>query len=269
MSGATDDDRAGYGPVALYIGSGEVTFRNVAFKDLLPKYEPKEQLSSRFHMQRLNEFYYAWCAAVADINRDGDPDVGGRPFYYTRARLHHAREIYRSAQASTIPPPSTPPRHGELRRRLHRRRLARRADADLGRADVPLCESARANRAAGTSTRWCPRSRPRSSLLKDMDGDGKPEFVYGGRSAACLCQAGPGQSDRAVDRASRSPSRSHRATSTAWAWAISTATAALDMLGAYGWWEQPPAGSKRAVDVPSAGLRPRTRPRRAARDGGL
>src|SRR5882757_8817074 len=43
-TGATGDNREGFGPVALYVGpSSEVKFKDVAFKDLMPKSEPKEQ----------------------------------------------------------------------------------------------------------------------------------------------------------------------------------------------------------------------------------
>src|SRR5262249_44205313 len=83
LGGATQDKREGYGPVALFVGgTGEVTFKNVAFKDLMPKFEPKEQVASRFRMQRISDFYYAWCAAAADINHDGVMDVTAGPLYY-------------------------------------------------------------------------------------------------------------------------------------------------------------------------------------------
>ena len=41
--------------------------------------------------------------------------------------------------------------------------------------------------------------------------------------------------------------RDHGAPGTASAWAISTATAGMDILNAYGWWEQPPAGSEQEL----------------------
>jgi hypothetical protein len=33
-------------------------------------------------MQRISDFYYGWCAVVADIDRDGVMDVVAGPFYY-------------------------------------------------------------------------------------------------------------------------------------------------------------------------------------------
>src|SRR6185503_9709475 len=70
--GATSDQMMGFGPLALYAGgSGEVRFKEVSYKDLNSRVEPKEQTSANFQVQRISDFYYAWCAAAADINRDG------------------------------------------------------------------------------------------------------------------------------------------------------------------------------------------------------
>src|SRR5207302_8555295 len=67
-NGQADDDLAAYGPIALYVGgAGEVRFKQVELKDLGRRFQPDEQVSSRFRMQRINDFYYAWSAAAADI----------------------------------------------------------------------------------------------------------------------------------------------------------------------------------------------------------
>ena len=45
----------GFGPIALYAGgSGEVRFKDVSYKDLNSKTEPKETVSRNFEMQRLS-----------------------------------------------------------------------------------------------------------------------------------------------------------------------------------------------------------------------
>jgi hypothetical protein len=73
---------------------GEVHFKDIAYKDLNRRLAPKEQVSSRFRAQRLDEFYRSWSAAVADVNRDGIPDVVAGPLYYLGPDYTEAREIY-------------------------------------------------------------------------------------------------------------------------------------------------------------------------------
>ena len=68
VTATTDDQMMGFGPIALYAGgSGEVRFRDIGYKDLNPKFEPKEEVSPHFRMQRISDFYYGWCAAAGDI----------------------------------------------------------------------------------------------------------------------------------------------------------------------------------------------------------
>ncbi len=95
MTAAAEESSGQFGPIALYIGgTGEVRLKNVVWNDLLVKTSAPEQLSSHFSIRRLNEFYYSWSAAVADINRDGKPDVIAGPYYYTGPDFTEAHEIY-------------------------------------------------------------------------------------------------------------------------------------------------------------------------------
>ena len=53
--------------------------------------------SSRFRMQRLDDFYYAWGAGAGDFNRDGVLDVVAGPVLLPRSRLHDApRDLHRA-----------------------------------------------------------------------------------------------------------------------------------------------------------------------------
>jgi len=84
-----------YGPMALYVGPGsEVSFKNVAWKNLAIKSRPDEVVGEGFRMQRLNEFFYGWSAAAADFNHDGNIDIVSGPFIYYGPSFRDSTEIY-------------------------------------------------------------------------------------------------------------------------------------------------------------------------------
>ncbi|HEY2012286.1 MAG TPA: FG-GAP-like repeat-containing protein [Bryobacteraceae bacterium] len=239
MGGATDDDRAGYGPIALYAGgTGEVRFRNLAFKDLMPKVEPKEQVSSRFRMQRISDFYYAWCAAAADINHDGIMDVVAGPFYYLGPDYTVRRE-FTSAQTYN---PSNEYASGMVN-------FAYDFTGD-GWPDILMTASRPIwmyVNPRGESRRWnkylvAPKITTEIVLLKDMDGDGKPELLYGGDGIMAYAKPDPANPTAAwtvhqiSDRAN--PPNIHGLGA-----GDINGDGRMDALGPAGWWEQPPAGS--------------------------
>jgi len=238
MGGATDDDRMGYGPIALYIGSGEVEFRNLAFKDLMPKYEPKEQVASRFRMQRISDFYYAWCAAVADINHDGVPDVVAGPFYYLGPDYTERRE-FTSAEAYN---PSNQYASGMVN-------FAYDFTGD-GWPDVLMTASRPMwlyVNPRGESRRWnkylvVPKVTTEIVLLKDMDGDGKPEFVYGGDGIYAYAKPDPAN-PTAPWIVHPVSDKSHPPNIHGLGVGDINGDGRVDLLGPDGWFEQPPAGS--------------------------
>ena len=95
-----------FGPFALFAGgTGEVRFKDVSYKDLQPRVARPEQVSTRFRMQALNEFYYSWGPAVADFNRDGTPDIVAGPYYYLGP--DYTRHERSTSAARSIPARST------------------------------------------------------------------------------------------------------------------------------------------------------------------
>lgn len=91
-----EDVTFGFGPIALYVGSGTVEFDDVSTKNLLRHDTAPEMSSDRFRVQRLNPFTHAWGADVGDVNNDGVLDVVSGPFYYLGPDYRTRHEIYPS-----------------------------------------------------------------------------------------------------------------------------------------------------------------------------
>jgi hypothetical protein len=94
-SGRVDDQIARYGRVGLYVGgTAAVRYRAIETKDLGRRVFSGEQVGAAFRLQRLNDFYDAWSATAADVNRDGALDVVAGPRYFLGPDYRVSREIY-------------------------------------------------------------------------------------------------------------------------------------------------------------------------------
>ena len=134
-----------------------------------------EQVSRRFRMQALNEFYYSWGPAVADFNHDGTPDIVAGPYYYLGPD-------YTVAKRSTW-------RNDRPEHRSYFNGLQFTYDftgdgwpdvfnVALHAADRALREPERRIAPLGRATPSPTASRSEFTLLKDVDGDGKLEFLF-------------------------------------------------------------------------------------------
>ena len=240
-SGVAGDDVATYGPVALYVGgSGEVRFKQVEIKDLGRRVQPKEQLSNRFRMQRINDFYYAWSATAADFNRDGIMDVAAGPFYYLGPDYDVSREIYPS-QTSNVGKEYTPAAVN----------FAYDYTGD-GWPDIVVSDGRPMVlyvNPKGELRRWdrynvLPTASAEIAIFKDIDGDGKPDAVFSGRGGT-ICWAAP---DTAKPT---EPWIIHQVSEQSYGTAGQHGIGAgdingdgrTDIVSVFGWWEQPPKGA--------------------------
>jgi Domain of Unknown Function (DUF1080)/FG-GAP-like repeat len=174
---ATLDKGAGFGPIALYVGgTGEVHFRDISYKDIAYKKEPAEYVSPNYRAQRISDYSYAWSASVADINHDGIPDVVAGPFYYLGPDYTVRHEIYRSQTFS----PGT-----EFALDMVNFAYDFSGDGWPDVLSTDLRPISLYVNPKGESRRWngylvVPQVTSEIVLFKDIDGDGKPEVVYGG-----------------------------------------------------------------------------------------
>ncbi|HXJ41624.1 MAG TPA: FG-GAP-like repeat-containing protein, partial [Bryobacteraceae bacterium] len=243
IQGGPADD-LNFGVVALYAGgSAEVHYKDVAWKDMGVRVIPPEQVSSRFRMQRLNEFYYSWGAVAADINHDGIPDLVAGPYYYLGPDYTVSREIY---LASTINPST-----GYAFNCMFNFTMDVNGD---GWPDV--IESADGRPAnlyinpAGEPRRWkkyeiIPKVQSEIAILRDVDGDGVSDFIYAANNHLSIARPDPSDPTKPwlVQNISELGPVGGVSTHGLGVGDIN-GDGKLDIVQAYGWWEQPATGAK-------------------------
>ena len=243
VAGGRAEEAAGrLGPVALYVGgTGEVRFKQVEEKDLGKHVLTSEKVGSRFRMQRINDFYYGWSAAGADINHDGVMDVAAGPFVYLGPDYQTSREIY-LGQPVNVAKEYTPAMVN----------FSFDYTGD-GWPDVLVTESRPIVlyvNPRGEKRRWdrfvvIPQASSEVDVFKDVDGDGKPELLltHGRDPDRVLGYAKPDPAD---------PTKPwvFHAVSTKGSWGGHGMGAAdingdgrVDILCGAGWFQQPAAGA--------------------------
>jgi hypothetical protein len=237
--GVAEEEYGRVGPIALHAGgTGEVRFKDVSYKDLQPRVALTEEVSRRFRRQALNEFYYSWGPDVADVNRDGVPDIVAGPYYYLGPDYNVAREIYMAAtiDAST--------------RYFNGVQFAHDFTGD-GWPDVINALFTQPTvmyvNPRGESRRWemvtvTDRITSELALLKDVNGDGKLDYLYKDAGNQFV-YANP-------DPANPTGTWVTHAISAPGPWANHgmgvgdvDGDGRLDFVNAYGWWAGPPKGS--------------------------
>jgi hypothetical protein len=233
--GVADSAFGAFGPIGLYAaGDGEVRFRKIAFKDLHSRVVPKERLSDRFRMQPLSNFYYSWGPAVADFDRDGALDIVSGQYYYLGPNFTEARQIY---IRGTIDPGT---------QYFNGLQYAYDFTGD-GWPDVLNAEFTRAAvlyvNPKGAARRWetytvTDNMTCEFVLLKDVDGDGKAEFIFkDSQNKYVLARPDPANPTGLwVKEAISEPGP----------WANHgmgtgdlNGDGRIDFVNAFGWWEQP------------------------------
>jgi hypothetical protein len=226
--------------VALYVGgTGEVRFKQIELKDLGRHVLPDEKVSSRFRMQRISDFYYAWSATAADVNRDGVLDIIAGPFYYLGPDYRVSREIYPS-KTSTVGTEYTPAMVN----------FAYDYTGD-GWPDVLVANGRPMSlyvNPKGELRRWdkynvLPTINSEVAVFKDIDGDGKPDVVFVGGGAVSWAGCDPANPTAAWTLHAVSEQGYGVVAQHGIGVGDINGDGRVDIVSPYGWWEQPPKGT--------------------------
>jgi hypothetical protein len=236
---ATGDRMMGYGPVALRVGgSGEVKFKDLSFKDLHRKTEPAEKVSSRFRMQRLNDFFYSWGATAGDVTNDGVPDVVAGPFYFVGPDYTERREF--TAARSYSPSNNFPEGHVYF---VH-------DFTGDGWNDILATHSRPIYlyvNPKGEARRWdrfnvVPNATAEVEVFGDIDGDGKPEVLITGPGAV-MAYAKPDPANPTAVWKTHTISEQGLGLPHGMGLGDIDGDGRIDVVNSRGWWRQPESGA--------------------------
>jgi hypothetical protein len=233
-----NDDMNGYGPIALFVGKGsEVRFKDVSYKDLALRVQPLEKVGSRFRRQSLTPFYYNWTAVASDFNHDGKLDLISGAYLYFGPDFTKSREIYPARTFNPSTEYSTWDQHSYD--------FTGDGWDDVVATYLGVGAVLYVN-PAGESRRWkqyrvLPTMQSEYSILKDVDGDGKPELVY--VADGYVRYAKPDPADPTKPWIVHTVSEKGPWSAHGIGVGDINGDGRPDIVNAYGWWEAPPQGS--------------------------
>jgi hypothetical protein len=240
--GPTNFEAGRYGPIAFRIaGTGSVSFKDVAYRDLLVQPREPEQVGAHFKAQRLTDFYYSWGISAADFNHDNVLDVISGPHIFYGPDYTTRREIYLQ---ETVNPSNA-----------YSSNVWMQFAADFthdGWADALNC-----NQGPGCTLYVNPGTESRRwdkflvtrgqnseiAVLADVNGDGQQDVVFGaGNGVFAMEWATPDPANPTGPWTQHIVSEYGTTIAHGAGAGDINGDGRVDILNAYGWWEQPAPG---------------------------
>ncbi len=233
----------GFGSVAFYVGKGgEIHLEKIGLKDINSEKAAVESTSSHFSKKRISDFYYGWSAVAADTRHNGTLDVISGPFTYLGPDFA-VRRRYRAGRAHNPSMEYAPDMvnfafdfNGDGWPDI----LA--SDIEAGQRPIDLYVNP-----VGESRRWT-KSRAISGitteivLFKDIDGDGKPEVIFGAGGKYSYAKPDPAN-PAALWKITAISGQLDRVNPHGMGVGDMNGDGRLDLVVPSGWFEQPPAGT--------------------------
>lgn len=246
-----DADKDGYGQIGFYVsGTGEVRIKDFMYKDILNHMWAPDDTGKNFKEVRVDPHYYSWSAAVSDFDHDGKQDIAAGAFYYLGPDYKVGKQIY-------TPVSFNPTSEWPIPAMVN---LAYDFTGD-GWSDVLQMAGNAGNGTGflyvnpkGQSRHWAKYNTIQpvgneETLFKDLDGDGRPDLIHAGMNRLRYSTFDP----KKWDPANPTALWTTHDVSEPGPWGVNighglgvadiNGDGRMDFLNAYGWWEQPAAGT--------------------------
>jgi hypothetical protein len=233
----------GYGAVAIHVGKGtKIELDGFALKDVNAETQPHDYTSSHFTKLQVSDFYYGWSAAAADVFHHGVPDIVSGPFVYlgpdytVRRRYRDGRMYNPSLEYAPDMVNFTYDFEGNGWPDI----LA--SDIENGKRPIDVYINPRGESRLWAKHRAVSGITTELVLFKDIDGDGKPEIIFGGDGIYAYAKPDP-QHPEAPWKITPISGHLDRINPHGMGVGDINGDGRMDLITPSGWYEQPAPGS--------------------------